>query len=124
MAAVLVVDDDRDIRELIAFKLEQSGFDVLVAENGVAGLALARAALPDVAVLDVMMPGLSGLDVARTLRADPKTSSMGILLLTARVQEADVSIGYGVGADDYVTKPFNPRLLVNRVEALLARRSR
>ena len=114
MAAVLVVDDDRDIRELIVFRLEQAGIDVLAAANGVDGLALARDVVPDVAVLDVMMPGLSGLDVARALRADPHTSAMGIVLLTARVQEADISI----------TKPFNLRLLVNRIEALLARQMR
>ncbi len=124
MSTVLVVDDDRDIRELVVFKLNQAGLEVMTAENGPDALATVSLLCPDVAVLDVMMPGMSGLEVARLLRADPATHSVGILLLTARVQEADVVAGFGCGADDYVTKPFSPRLLLHRVEALLARQTR
>jgi DNA-binding response OmpR family regulator len=125
MAAVLVVEDDRDIRELVAFKLSRAGHVVTTAGNGVDGLALARETRPDLAIVDVTMPGLSGLDMSRVLRAEPSTQSMGIVLMTGRALDADVSTGFGVGVDDYddyVVKPFSPRVLLSRVEAVLTRR--
>ncbi|MEU8661847.1 response regulator [Actinoplanes philippinensis] len=121
MTTVLVADDDADIRDLVAFKLEQAGLEVLAVGDGQAAVDTARARLPTLAVLDVSMPGLSGIDVCRTLRADPSTAGMLIIMLTARVQEQDVEGGFSAGADDYVTKPFSPRELVSRIQALLTR---
>lgn len=120
---LLVADDDRDIRELVAFKLTSAGYDVTVAEDGLQALGNALDAAPALAVLDVMMPGLSGLDVARQLRADPRTATVPIILLTARAQESDVEGGFAAGVDDYVIKPFSPRELLSRVQAVLARTS-
>ena len=121
MTAVLVADDDADIRDLVAFKLEQAGFDVITAEDGPAALSAAHDKSPDVAVLDISMPGMSGLDVCRMLRADPSTADMMIIMLTARAQETDVEGGFSAGADDYLVKPFSPRELTSRVQALLGR---
>ena len=121
MTVVLVADDDADIRDLVAFKLEQSGLEVIAVEDGQAALEQARARQPTLAVLDVSMPGLSGIDVCRMLRADAATAGMLIIMLTARVQEHDVEGGFSAGADDYVTKPFSPRELVSRIQALLSR---
>ncbi len=121
MTVVLVAEDDADIRDLVAFKLEQSGLEVITAQDGQAALDQARAQRPALVVLDVSMPGLSGIDVCRMLRAEPETANMRILMLTARVQEHDVEGGFSAGADDYVTKPFSPRELVTRVQALLSR---
>ncbi len=121
MTVVLVADDDADIRDLVAFKLEQAGLEVVAVEDGQAALEQARARQPTLAVLDVSMPGLSGIDVCRMLRAEPSTAGMLIIMLTARVQEQDVEGGFSAGADDYVTKPFSPRELVSRIQAMLSR---
>jgi DNA-binding response OmpR family regulator len=121
MTAILVADDDTDIRDLVSFKLEQAGFDVTAVDNGLAALTAARREPPDLVVLDVMMPGMSGIDVCRELRADELTAGLPIILLTARAQEGDVEVGFGAGANDYIVKPFSPRELVTRVEAVLAR---
>jgi len=121
VTVVLVADDDADIRDLVAFKLEQAGFEVIAVEDGQTALEQARSRQPTLAVLDVSMPGLSGIDVCRTLRADPATAGILIIMLTARVQEQDVEGGFSAGADDYVTKPFSPRELVSRIQALLSR---
>lgn len=121
MTVVLVADDDADIRDLVAFKLEQAGLEVVAVEDGQAALEQAKSRQPALAVLDVSMPGLSGIDVCRMLRADPVTAGMLIIMLTARVQEQDVEGGFSAGADDYVTKPFSPRELVSRIQALLSR---
>ena len=121
VTVVLVADDDADIRDLVAFKLEQAGLEVVAVEDGQAALEQARARQPTLAVLDVSMPALSGIDVCRMLRADPATAGMSIIMLTARVQEQDVKGGFSAGADDYVTKPFSPRELVSRIQALLSR---
>jgi|SRR3954447_5326993 len=121
MSTILVADDDRDIRELVVFKLVQAGHRVLSTDDGVKALDQVRAERPDLVILDVMMPGLSGVDVTRELRADDELASIGIILLTARAQEGDVQAGFSVGADDYVVKPFSPRELMSRVSALLSR---
>jgi DNA-binding response OmpR family regulator len=121
MTAVLIADDDGDIRELVAFKLAQKGYQVISTADGPAALAAVEAEPPDLAVLDVTMPGMSGLDVCRALRANPDTAGIAVILLTARAQEADVQAGFGSGADDYVLKPFSPRELLSRIEAVLAR---
>ena len=121
--AVLVADDDADIRELVAFKLEQAGFDVTSVADGPAALDAIRANPPRLAVLDVMMPGLSGIDVLRQVRADESLGGVRIILLTARSRDLDVDAGFASGADDYVVKPFSPKELVHRVTALLQRSS-
>jgi DNA-binding response OmpR family regulator len=121
MSKVLIADDDPDILDLVAFKLEQAGHHLVTAGDGITALAEARREPPDVVVLDVSMPGMSGLDICRELRADPATAAIPVILLTARAQEADVEAGFDVGADDYVTKPFSPRELVSRVAVVLGR---
>jgi DNA-binding response OmpR family regulator len=121
MSTILVADDDRDIRDLVIFKLRQAGHDVSSADDGATALDAIRALRPELVILDVMMPGLSGVDVTRELRDDPDLAATRIILLTARAQEADVQAGFAVGADDYVVKPFSPRELQSRVAALLAR---
>jgi DNA-binding response OmpR family regulator len=119
---VLVADDDPDLRGLVVYRLERAGYRVLEAENGEEALRLAREERPDIAVLDVMMPRLTGVDVLRALRADDETRDTRVILLTAKSQEQDVSAGFGAGADDYVTKPFSPTELQARIAAILARR--
>lgn len=115
---ILVVDDERKIAEVCRDYLVVAGFEVLLAEDGPGGLALARSERPDLVVLDLMLPGMDGLDVCRELRRE---SNMPIIMLTARVEESDKLIGLELGADDYITKPFSPRELVARVRAVLRR---
>lgn len=119
---VLVADDDVDIRALVAFRLERFGYEVLQAADGEEALRLALERNPDLAVLDVMMPKLTGYEVTRRIRATEATSRMPVILLTARVQEADVTEGFEAGADDYIRKPFSPQELGARVQAILGRR--
>ena len=121
MARILVADDDVDIRELVEFKLSTLGHDVVSVADGAAAVEACQAQRPDLAVLDVMMPGVSGLDAIRAIRADPALADLPVILLTARAQESDVETGFDSGADDYITKPFSPRELASRVEALLSR---
>jgi DNA-binding response OmpR family regulator len=120
-ATVLVVDDDQDIRELVTWKLEASGYTVIGEPDGEAGLAAALEVRPALVLLDWMMPRLSGLEVCRALRDDPATAQVPVILLTAKAQEADIQRGFAAGADDYIVKPFSPRELVSRVDAVLAR---
>ena len=121
MARILVADDDVDIRELVEFKLSTLGHDIVAVADGAAAVEACQANRPDLAVLDVMMPGVSGLEAIRAIRADPRLADLPVILLTARAQESDVETGFDSGADDYITKPFSPRELASRVEALLAR---
>ena len=121
MARILVADDDVDIRELVEFKLSTMGHDIVAVGDGAAAVEACRAQKPDLAVLDVMMPGVSGLDAIRQIRSDPSLADLPVILLTARAQESDVETGFDSGADDYITKPFSPRELAARVEALLAK---
>ena len=121
MTTILVADDDTDIRDLVVFKLEQAGYDVVPVGDGLAALEGVRRHAPDLCVLDLMMPGLSGLDVCAELRRDPTTAALPVIMLTAKAQEADVTAGFATGADDYVVKPFSPRELLSRVQAVLAR---
>lgn len=119
---ILVADDDSDILELVSFRLERAGYDVVKAGDGAKALELASDLQPDLAVLDVMMPKLTGYDVTEKIREDEATSRMPVILLTARVQEADVTRGFEAGADDYLKKPFSPQELRSRVQAILGRR--
>ncbi len=116
---VLVADDDPDILALVRFRLERDGYEVLSAPDGETALDLALARTPDIAVLDVMMPRLDGYEVTRRLREHAPTTGIPIILLTARVQEPDLERGFDAGADDYVTKPFSPQALGERVQAAL-----
>ena len=118
---VLVVDDEQDILDLVRFRLEHDGYRVLTASDGQTGLALAQAERPDLCILDVMLPKLSGLEVLAHLREDPSTAAVRVILLTARGQDADVDRGFELGAHDYVTKPFSPKELRRRVHAQLSR---
>lgn len=115
---ILVVDDEKKIVEIVKAYLEKEGFKVIVAYNGKAAIDLARSRAPDLIILDLMLPEVSGWDVCRTLRAE---SNVPIIMLTARDEDTDKIVGLELGADDYVTKPFNPKELVSRVEAVLRR---
>jgi DNA-binding response OmpR family regulator len=119
---ILAADDDDDILQLIVFRLERSGYTVLQARDGEEALALALENRPDLAVLDVQMPKMDGFELTRRLRAEPATSRIPIIVLTARVQDADVQEGFDAGADDYLRKPFSPQELRARVQAILGRR--
>jgi DNA-binding response OmpR family regulator len=119
---ILAADDDEDILQLVAFRLGRSGYRVLQAHDGEQALALAMEHEPDLAVLDVMMPKMDGFEVARRLRAAEATKSIPIIMLTARAQDSDVQGGFDAGANDYLRKPFSPKELRMRVQALLARR--
>jgi two-component system alkaline phosphatase synthesis response regulator PhoP len=124
MSRILVVEDDRDIAELVAHYLERAGHAAAIVSTGPEALAAARRDPPDLLILDRMLPGLDGLEVCRTLRADRQTSDLPIIMLTARAEESDRVAGLEFGADDYVTKPFSPKELVARVNAQLRRRRR
>lgn len=117
MGTVLLVEDDPDIRHLVSDKLSAGGLDVVEAANGVEALDRARRHRPDVIVLDVRMPRLSGLDVCRELRAGAGTADVPIIMLTARSQPLDIAQAYAAGATDYVVKPFSPRDLLDRVRS-------
>ncbi|MFP5320698.1 MAG: response regulator transcription factor [Acidimicrobiia bacterium] len=118
---VLVVEDDPTILQLLEVNFEMEGFVVLTAEDGEQGLAVARESGPDVVVSDVMMPKMSGIELLQALKSDPKTSRIPVLLLSAKAQGADVRAGLDAGADGYVTKPFEPLDLIDRVNAVLLR---
>ena len=118
---ILVVDDDPNVVELVRLYLERDGHEVLIANDGVSGLELAREELPDLIVLDLMMPRMDGMEVCRTLRQE---SSVPVVMLTAMVEEDDRLAGLDLGADDYITKPFSPRELAARVRAVLRRTAR
>ena len=116
---LLIADDEEDILELLGFMLERAGYEIVRARDGEEALRLALERLPSLVLLDVMMPGLDGYEVARRLRGDERTSAMPIILLTARAQASDIARGLAAGADDHITKPFDGRDLTERVERLL-----
>jgi two-component system, OmpR family, alkaline phosphatase synthesis response regulator PhoP len=118
---ILVVEDESDIRKLVRYNLEQEGFALLEAADGEQALALLRKQRPHLLILDLMLPGMNGLEVCRVLRADERLAKLPVLMLTARATEVDKVLGLEIGADDYVTKPFSPRELVARVKALVRR---
>lgn len=120
-STILIADDDIDIRDLVVFKLERAGHTVEAVGDGLAAQEAVRSRRYDLVILDIMMPGKSGLDVLREMRAEPGLSRVPVVLLTARSRDVDVDAGFSSGADDYVIKPFSPRELVSRIEALLAK---
>ena len=119
MPTVLVVDDDPVIQKLLQVNFEMEGYDVVIAGDGEEGLALAREEQPDLILLDVMMPKMNGLEVAAALRDDDVTDAIPIIMLSAKAQASDVEAGLDLGVDDYVTKPFDPLELLERVATLL-----
>ena len=119
-----MVEDDPDIAMLLAHSLGRAGFAVETLSSGAEVLAEARRRTPDLILLDLMLPGLDGLEVCRALRADPATAAMPVIMLTARAEESDRIVGLELGADDYITKPFSPNEVVARVRALLRRAQR
>ena len=121
MKRVLVVEDDKDIVELVKYNLEKEGYQVAASADGATGLAQIRKNPPDLLILDLMLPKLSGLDICKDVRRDTSLNRLPILILTAKGEEADRVVGLELGADDYVTKPFSPRELAARVKALLRR---
>lgn len=120
-AKVLVVDDEKDLVELLSYNLQKEGYDVFCTGDGLEALRLAAREAPDLVVLDIMLPGMQGLDVLKTLKKKPQTGGIPVILLTAKSEELDKVLGLELGADDYVTKPFSPRELVARVKAVLRR---
>lgn len=120
---ILVVDDEKDILELVEYNLAREGYQVTCVATGEEGLKAAKTAPPDLVVLDLMLPGVDGLEVCRRLKADPKTQHVPIVMLTAKGEEADIVAGLELGAEDYITKPFSPRVLVARARAVLRRRA-
>ncbi len=122
-ATILVVEDEPAIQELIAYNLKQAGHQPLRADSAEHALELVRTALPDLVLLDWMLPGLSGIEFARRLKSDKRTREIPIIMLTARAEEQDKLVGLETGADDYITKPFSPRELNARIKAVLRRRA-
>ena len=120
-ATILVADDEQDIRELVAYRLSRAGYTIIEARDGQEAFELAVDHAPDMAVLDVMMPRLNGFDLTDRLRHTPATQRLPILLMSASVQEVDISRGFAAGADGYLTKPFTPDQLLTRVRDVLSR---
>jgi two-component system, OmpR family, alkaline phosphatase synthesis response regulator PhoP len=121
---ILVVDDEEPIRELIRYNLEKESFTVVSAENGAEALRLARSEIPGLVILDLMLPDMSGLDVCRVLKNDTKTAAVPIIMVTAKTEDIDIVTGLELGADDYVTKPFSPKVLIARIRSVLRRTGR
>jgi len=116
---ILVVDDDRVIQKLLSVNFEMEGYRVVTASDGLDGLAQVEAVNPDIILLDVMMPRMDGLTVARKLKSDPSTKGIPIVLLSAKAQSTDIQLGLEAGAEDYITKPFDPLELLDKVAALI-----
>ncbi|HKZ17579.1 MAG TPA: response regulator transcription factor [Geobacteraceae bacterium] len=121
MKTVLVIEDEKDLADLISFNLENEGYRVVTAMDGTAGLESARNSLPDLILLDLMLPGITGIEICKILRRNEKTSKIPVIMLTAKSEEIDRVVGFEVGADDYVVKPFSNRELMLRVKAVLRR---
>jgi two-component system alkaline phosphatase synthesis response regulator PhoP len=121
---ILVVDDEEDILELVRYNLSREGYEVICASSGEDGLKAARNELPDLIVLDLMLPGIDGLEVARILNGNNTTKNIPIIMLTAKGEEADIVAGLELGADDYITKPFSPRIMIARIRAVLRRKTK
>ncbi|MFC1840973.1 response regulator [Thermodesulfobacteriota bacterium] len=119
---ILVVDDEEDLLELVRYNLSREGYDVICASTGEEGLNTAKKNLPGLIILDLMLPGIDGLDVARALKNDNSTKNIPVIMLTAKGEEADIVTGLELGADDYITKPFSPRIMIARMRAVLRRK--
>ncbi|MEK7477617.1 MAG: response regulator [Candidatus Coatesbacteria bacterium] len=118
---IVVIEDEADILEVIRYNLAREGYKVITSRDGEEGLAVVRTEAPDLLLLDLMLPGLDGIEICRRLKEDPVTKPIPIVMVTAKGEESDIVLGLGVGADDYVTKPFSPKELLARVKAVLRR---
>ncbi|HPD57273.1 MAG TPA: response regulator [Smithellaceae bacterium] len=121
MPKILIVDDEKDIVDLIAYNLESEGFSVAKAYDGESAIRMIKAKKPDLVILDLMLPGINGIDVCKNLRANPATSDLPIIMLTAKADEVDKVVGLEIGADDYITKPFSVKELMARIRSILRR---
>lgn len=121
---ILVIEDEEDIQELLRYNLSKEGYRVALIASGEEGFKVAKSTNPDLIVLDLMLPGLDGLEICRLLKADPKTSHIPIVMLTAKGEEADIVIGLELGADDYIAKPFSPKVVIARLRAVLRRKAK
>ena len=121
---ILVVDDEEDLLELVNYNLSREGYRVETVATGEAALAAARRHLPDLIVLDLLLPNVDGLEVCRLLKSDPQTKAIPVIMLTAKSEESDMVTGLELGADDYMTKPFSPRVLLARIKAMLRRKAK
>lgn len=119
--SILIVEDEKNIAKMLEYNLQKEGFKTQAVDDGEQALAIIRRQLPDVVLLDLMLPGMDGLEVCKALKSDAKTAGVPIIMLTAKAQESDKIVGLELGADDYVTKPFSPRELIARIKALLRR---
>src|SRR6516225_8351188 len=118
---VLVIEDERGLTEVLSYNLQREGYETVVAHDGQEGLRKAQTLLPDLILLDLMLPGLSGLEVCRELRGGERTRDIPIIILSAKAEETDQVVGFTLGADDYVTKPFSVKVLLQRIKALQRR---
>src|SRR5437667_2784551 len=119
---ILIVEDERQLTEVLNYNLQREGYEVSIAHDGQEGLRKAQSLLPDLILLDLMLPVMNGLDVCRELRSGERTKEIPIIVLTAKAEETDQVVGFSMGADDYVTKPFSIKVLLERIKALLRRR--
>jgi two-component system phosphate regulon response regulator PhoB len=122
--SILVVEDDADIRQLIDFNLAREGYEVTCVEGGEEGLDLIKNRPPDLVVLDLMLPGIDGLETCRAIKSNPQTEHIPVIIVSAKSEDVDVVVGLEIGAEDYITKPFSPKVLVARIRALLRRREK
>jgi two-component system phosphate regulon response regulator PhoB len=120
---ILLIEDERGLTEALSWTFQREGYEILIARDGQEGLRRAQTQLPDLIILDIMLPGLNGLEVCRELRAGERTRDIPIIILSAKAEETDQVVGFSLGADDYVTKPFSPKVLLQRVKALQRRHS-
>ncbi len=118
---ILIVDDEEDVLELVRYNLNKEGYRTETATSGEEAMTKARAKLPDLIILDLMLPGIDGLQVCKNLKSDAKTQNIPVIMLTAKGEETDIVAGLELGADDYVTKPFSPKVLIARVRRILQR---
>ncbi len=118
---IVVIEDEPDILEVLSYNLKREGYEVFNASDGLRGLALVKREVPDLVLLDLMLPGMDGVEICSTIKKDAQTSSTLIIMVTAKGEESDIVLGLGVGADDYISKPFSPKELVARVKAVLRR---
>jgi DNA-binding response OmpR family regulator len=118
---IVIIEDEPDILEVLSYNLKREGFEVFTAINGTLGLSLVEKELPDLVLLDLMLPGMDGIEICSTVKKNPATQNTLIIMVTAKGEESDIVLGLGVGADDYISKPFSPKELVARVKAVLRR---
>jgi len=118
---IVIIEDEPDILEVLSYNLQREGFEVYSATNGTLGLSLVNKEVPDLILLDLMLPGMDGIEICSAIKNDPATQNTLVIMVTAKGEESDIVLGLGVGADDYITKPFSPKELVARVKAVLRR---